>query len=213
MLRLDLHLGRPQRLFLGLHHAETLHPGIGPCLDLPDVFLVGAHLHADHDQRQRNGKGAHPVALSFIDELREQLLCNTLDDRVELFDAAGAKSVVEQPTHLLVVRVVAARQRRRRHPTLFLVQGVDLLLAFDHFGRRNTRCLALVHEPLGVHHNGAHIVVTRDHVHARPRVEPHGCFVAQRLVGVVRTVVRCGIKEIDVNSVVVFCGAHFSSPS
>ena len=51
VLRGDLLFGRPDRLGFGLHHAEPLHPGIRPGLDLPDVFFGCAHLTTDHDER------------------------------------------------------------------------------------------------------------------------------------------------------------------
>ena len=62
VLGLDLLLRRPDHLLLGLHHPEALHPGVGPRLDLPDVLLPRAHLLADHDQRQRHGELADPLA-------------------------------------------------------------------------------------------------------------------------------------------------------
>ena len=84
VLGLDLHLGRPDRFLVGLHHPEPLDPGVGPRLDLPDVLLRCAHLLADDDQRQRDGELADPVAAPLVDEVVDQSVGQVLDEGVEL---------------------------------------------------------------------------------------------------------------------------------
>ena len=74
VLRLDLHLDGPPVLFAGLHEAQLLDPGVGPGLDPPDVIWVGAHLDPDHDEGERHGELAHPVATSVVDEVVDQLV-------------------------------------------------------------------------------------------------------------------------------------------
>ena len=74
VLRLDLHLDGPSALLAGLHEAQLLDPGVGPGLDSPAVIRVGAHLDPDHDERQRHGELAHPVARPAVDEVVDQLV-------------------------------------------------------------------------------------------------------------------------------------------
>jgi len=74
MLGLDLHLDRPALLRLGLHHAEALHPRIGPGLALPDVGFRNAHLPAEADEWERDRHLLHPFAMTVVDEGVDQLV-------------------------------------------------------------------------------------------------------------------------------------------
>ena len=188
VLRLDLHLGRPDHLIGCLHQAESLHPRVGPGLDAPDVVGVGAHLHADHHERERDGELADDVARAVGEEVVDQFVGEVLDGGLELGDLLGAEGVVEQGAHLAVLGVVTAGEGAAGHPTLLLVQGLDL---------RAHAAPAAVDEPLGVDEHRTDVLVARDHVPLQARVEPHRRVVAQGAVRVVRAVVDRGVEEVD----------------
>ena len=107
-----------------------------------------------------------------------------------------------------MVRVVAASQRRSRHPTLFLVEVPNFLLALNHLGGVNAHGLLRIAEALNVGHHCSHIVVARNDVHARSRVFPDRGIVTQVLICVVRAIVGLYIEKVDFYGLVV----HFSTP-
>ena len=72
MLLLDLHLDRPALLVFGLHETQALHPGVGPGLDAPHVFLARAGLANDHDEWHGNRKLLYPIAMTVIDPAIDQ---------------------------------------------------------------------------------------------------------------------------------------------
>ena len=193
VLRLDLHLGRPDPLLRRLHQPEPLHPGVGPRLDPPDVLGVGTHLHADHDEWERHGELPDELALAGVDELVDELVGQVADHRFECGDARRPERVTEQRSHLAVVRVVAAGERGRRHPALLLVER-------HHVGRQAATATvrrAVVHEPFGVLQHGSDVVVAGDDVGLQPVVEPDWRLVAQRAIRAVRAVVDGRIEEVD----------------
>ena len=107
-----------------------------------------------------------------------------------------------------MVWVVAASQRRRRHPSLFLVEVANFLLALNHLGGINTHRLFSIAKPLYVGHHRTNIVVAGNDVHARSRVFPHRRIVTQVFIRVVRAIVGLYIEKVDFYGLVV----HFSTP-
>ena len=127
VLRFDFHLGRPDDFVRRLHHPEALHPGVGPRFDPPDVVDVRSDLHRDHLQRERHGERGHEIAAALVDERIDELVRERVDQRLEGLDAIGTVRMVEERSHLLVIRVIASGQGGRRHPALLLVQLKHLL--------------------------------------------------------------------------------------
>ena len=107
-----------------------------------------------------------------------------------------------------MVRVVAASQRRSRHPTLFLVEVANFLLALNHLGGVNAHGLLRIAEALYVGNHRTNVVITGNDVHARSRVFPHRRIVTQVFICVVRAIVGLYIEKVDFYGLV----AHFSTP-
>ena len=122
MLRLDFHFNRPALLVLGLHHSQSLHPGVGPGLDLPDVLFGHAHLAADHDQWQGYRELPHPVAVPLGEKGVHELVGGIAHKGIHLVDLLGTKRLVEHAAHLAMIGVVAPGERDARHPALFAIQ-------------------------------------------------------------------------------------------
>jgi hypothetical protein len=104
----------------------------------------------------------------------------------------GRNAWLNSGPHLAVLWVVAARQRRSRHPPALLVQLADHLRA-----RVDAAAVAGAGEPLGVEQHLAHVVVPRDHPHPGARIVPGGRLRPQRVVRGVRAVGDVGIEEVD----------------
>ena len=200
VLRLDLHLHRPFLLRFGLHHAEALHPGVGPGLDLPDVLLRHAHLLADDDQRQGHGELLHPVAAAVRDEGVQQLVGGGFHEGVHLLDLLRAEGLVEHGPHLLVVGVVPPGQGGGRQPALVLVELLHSLGPLRVDAPAPT-ALAVAHAVavgFGVQQDAAQVLEAGDHIEAGDRVLPHRRFVAQLFVGVVGAVLQIRVQQVDV---------------
>ena len=186
----DLLLGRPDGFVLGLHHPESLHPGIGPGLDLPDVLFGGTHLTADDDEREGNGELAHPVARTAFEETVDETMSESFDERIEFLDLGWAEGVIEESAHLAMFGVVATGQGRTGDPTFLLVD-----LPQPRRTRIDPASVAGTREALGVEQNGLDVVVPRDHEHAGEVVAPHRSLVAKRGISRVRAIGHVRIEK------------------
>ena len=96
--------------------------------------------------------------------------------------------------------IVPASEGWRGQPAFFLIPGLHARGAFlgETVATAALPAAHAVEERVGIQKQRAQVFKPCDHVEPGDRIFPHGRFVPQQLVGVVRAVLSPVIKQIDV---------------